>query len=574
MKVSCVIPAHNEEGNIEVLVTRLREVLGRDELTNDYELVLVDDNSTDSTPGMADRLAASSERIKVIHRRESPGFGKALKAGLKAATGDIIIPVMGDLSDDPEDIPKLVERIAEGYDVAYGSRFTEGGRTEGYPPFKMFCNRLFNNVVRVMFGIRHKDVTNAFKAYRREVLEAIGFDNIDASGFDITIEIPLKAHIIGFRSSEVPVTWHGRERGISKLKLSSNGYIYGRRLLSLFIMGNAVALKDLFRAVVRGSPLRIIAAIVLGLTLLIGLFLISGWMEVFKILSTISTKYLLLACLATLSAFIFRTWRWSVLLRTTGHVIPRDLIFKCIMFGWFINCLLPARVGDLARGVALKTTRDLPLSVSIPTIVLERAIDMIVLALLLGITSIFFIRSADFMMVNLFAAALAVLLVASLLIAYIFDEFLIRKLKSRIGKIESALKTLKDVLKSFSNNLSALILCFIIAIPVWLLEILSIYLAARAVHFYIPYPVATLAGITSFVAQALPLTPAGIGVHEVSVVGVLEVFDVRRDVGTAIALVDHFARVVVVYLFGFLAAVHIGFESREYFKRLSRGDPK
>lgn len=80
---------------------------------------------------------------------------------------------MGDLSDDPQDVPKLVRKIDEGYDIAYGSRFIEGGGTDGYPWAKMIANRTFNNVVRLLFGIKHKDITNAFKAYRKEVLESI-----------------------------------------------------------------------------------------------------------------------------------------------------------------------------------------------------------------------------------------------------------------------------------------------------------------------------------------------------------------------------------------------------------------
>ncbi|MCX9083590.1 MAG: glycosyltransferase family 2 protein, partial [Candidatus Methanoperedens sp.] len=119
---------------------------------------MVNDNSTDRTPAIIEELGKSNPRIRPVHRHTSPGFGSAVKEGMKNVSGDIITPVMGNLSDDPHDIPKLVKKIEEGYDIAYGSRFIEGGKTEGYPATKMIANRAFNNSVRLLFGIRHKDI--------------------------------------------------------------------------------------------------------------------------------------------------------------------------------------------------------------------------------------------------------------------------------------------------------------------------------------------------------------------------------------------------------------------------------
>ena len=351
MRVSIVVPAHNEEGNLENLAAKLVPLLERHEETQDYEIVLVDDNSKDKTSSIVDRLSIGNSRIKAIHRTESPGFGNAIKAGFRHACGDVIIPVMGDLSDDPEDIPKLIRKIEEGYDIAYGSRFVKGGSLNGYPMSKRFANRAFNNIVRFSFGIPHKDVTNAFKAYRKEVLEAIGIDNIEANGFDLTVEVPLKAHILGFKSAEVPVNWYGREKGEAKLKLSRNGSIYGKRLLKLFIWGNLVSLNDLFGSVVKGSLLGTLVALLLGFILLTSIFSFSGFSTVFRILESVSISWFLLCCASILMTFLLRTWRWSVILRSAGYVFRRDILFKCIMFGWLLNYLIPARVGDVARGM-------------------------------------------------------------------------------------------------------------------------------------------------------------------------------------------------------------------------------
>jgi len=245
MKVSIIIPAHNEGENLEKLMEHLITTLERRIETEDYEIIIVDDNSTDDTGKVADTLSQKNNRITVIHRKERLGFGNAVKTGLKRASGDVVIPVMGDLSDDPEDIPKLVRGIEEGYDIAYGSRFIRGGRVEGYSPLKMICNRSFNNLVRLLFGIKHKDITNAFKAYRKKVLDVVGIDSLKSKGFDLTVEIPLRAHLLGFSSVEVPVTWHGRERGASKLKLSRNGPLYGKRLLKMFILKNIIEVQKI-----------------------------------------------------------------------------------------------------------------------------------------------------------------------------------------------------------------------------------------------------------------------------------------------------------------------------------------
>ncbi|WP_457548796.1 flippase-like domain-containing protein, partial [Archaeoglobus sp.] len=561
MKISCVIPAKDEEENIPELVDKLVKVLSKYEETKDYEIVLVNDNSTDNTGKIIDELAKKNPRIRAVHRTKNPGFGNALKDGFKNATGDVIIPVMGDLSDDPEDIPKLVRKILEGYDVVYGSRFISGGSVEDYPRLKLIANRLFNNVIRLLFGIKHKDVTNAFKAYKREVLEEIG--DLESEGFDLTVEIPLKAHVLGFKSAEVPVRWYGRRKGEAKLKLSRNALIYGRRLLKLFVWGNAVALKDLFSAVFKGSPLHIVMAILLGLIVLFGLFALAGISKVFGMLANVNLIYFTLSCISVFMTFIFRTWRWSVLLRTSGYATSRDNIFKCLMFGWFINYLVPARLGDVARGVALKTTERTPLSVGLATIVVERAMDMIVLAVLL-IPAVAVLSKEKFISLEIFAVGIALSLVVVLIFAYKFDHLFVRLFEKRYTSIAESMKLLKRAIKEIYRNPYAIALCLGISVPVWLFEVLSIFLAARALSFNIPFSVAIVSGVVAFIVQAIPLTPAGIGVYEGAIASVLTLFGIPLDAGLTIALLDHLARGLVIYLFGALSTIHIGFASREY----------
>ena len=563
--ISCIVPARNEEGNIAKVVDALSPALGSSPLIRDYEIIIVNDNSSDSTGRLIDSLAQKDPHIRPVHRTSSPGFGNAVKSGMAEAKGDIVIPFMGDLSDNPRDIPRLVERIGEGYDVAYGSRFVEGGSLNNYPRAKLIANRTFNNLVRLSFGMSNRDITNAFKAYRKEVLDSIGIDNLESSGFDLTVEIPIKAHILGFRSSEVPVSWYDRTAGEAKLKLSRNGSIYGKRFMSLFFHGNLVALKDLFHFFVKGSWLGIILALFFGILILAFLFTLTGFSTIFSLLRQISWFWILLSCLAILFSFVMRTWRWSVLLRSAGYVYPRDILFKCLMSSWFLNYLIPARLGDIARAVALKTTSDAPFGMTLSTIVIERIYDMVTLALLLGIASLFFFQSS-FVYIEIGAFTIIAAMFCVLFIIYRYDETIIRFFEHRFPTIRQSLVLLKEGLANIVRNPEAMALCFILSFPVWLLEIASIFFAARSIGYDLSFVYATTAGVVAFLAQALPLTPAGLGIHEASITGILMLFSVPSATGMSIALVDHFARGLVIYVLGLIATIHIAFASRWYFR--------
>lgn len=234
MKLSIIIPLHNEAANIQPLLLSLTHTLDF-HYKDQYELVLVNDNSTDSTPSLIESYKSIYPQIKPVHRNHSKGFGNAVKSGLQASEGQILIIFMGDLSDDPSTIPRMTNAISQGYDIAYGSRFTEHGKAIDYPITKLISNRIFNNCVKLLFKMPHSDYSNAFKAYRREVIDAIGINNLESSGFDLTIELPLKAHILNFKSIEVPTTWSNRKSGKANLKLSQNATKYGIRLLKLYI---------------------------------------------------------------------------------------------------------------------------------------------------------------------------------------------------------------------------------------------------------------------------------------------------------------------------------------------------
>lgn len=230
MQLSIIIPAHNEELTLQKTVDRLAEILIQEKAAS--EIIIVNDNSSDRTAEIAQDLEKRYSQVKVIHRRPPVGFGLALREGFRQAKGEVIIPVMADASDDPKDVVKLFRKIKEGYDIVYGCRFCKGAKVYNYPFFKLIANRMGNWLIRFLFGIKEKDITNAFKAYKRKVIEEIA--PIDSNEFDITIELPIKAEMKGFKKTSVPVNWYGRTSGVSKLRLSEMVIAYLKRVYKLY----------------------------------------------------------------------------------------------------------------------------------------------------------------------------------------------------------------------------------------------------------------------------------------------------------------------------------------------------
>lgn len=222
MKLSIVIPAHNEEGSItdtvQAIVPRL------DTAHIDYELIIVNDNSTDATTDLVERLQAENDRIRLVHNTPPNGFGFAVRKGLESMTGDAVVIVMADGSDEPNNIIDYYQKLREGYDCVFGSRFMRDSRVRDYPGHKLALNRLANLFIRLLFGLRFNDITNAFKGYRKEVIQ--GVQPLIAHHFNLTVELPLKAIVRGYTYAVVPINWYGRLHGVSKLKIKEMGSRY------------------------------------------------------------------------------------------------------------------------------------------------------------------------------------------------------------------------------------------------------------------------------------------------------------------------------------------------------------
>ena len=231
MKLSVVIPAHDEVGSIGATVEALAAELKKEEIS--YEIVVVDDASSDGTAAVVRAIAAQDPAVRCIRSPRPPGFGHAVRAGLDEYTGDAVAIVMADLSDSPKDLVSYYRVLERGFDCAFGSRFVRGGRVSEYPKFKLALNRLVNLGIRVLFRHGYDDTTNAFKAYRREVVEHI--QPLLSNHFNLTVEMPLKAIVRGHSYEVVPISWTNRAHGVSKLRLQEMGSRYLFIVLYVFL---------------------------------------------------------------------------------------------------------------------------------------------------------------------------------------------------------------------------------------------------------------------------------------------------------------------------------------------------
>jgi dolichol-phosphate mannosyltransferase len=220
--LSVVIPAHNERENLRPTITSLATALEKACIT--YEILVANDHSNDGSEEELLALERAFPKLRHVTNQNSGGFGFAVRAGLEAFRGDRVAIVMADGSDDPEDVVKFHNKMNEGYDCVFGTRFARGGKVVGYPPHKLVLNRLTNLFIRLLFRLRTNDTTNAFKCYRRQVIA--GVQPILAHHFNLTVELPLKAIIRGYSYAVVPNAWYNRKVGFSKLRIREMGSRY------------------------------------------------------------------------------------------------------------------------------------------------------------------------------------------------------------------------------------------------------------------------------------------------------------------------------------------------------------
>ena len=220
---SIIIPAHNEEGCIASTCQAILECFEQAGVS-DFEICVINDNSRDRTEEILRELARCHSAVRYVNNTPPNGFGFAVRKGLECYAGQCVCVVMGDLSDSPEDILAYYREMKAGAECVFGSRFIKGSRVIDYPAHKLWLNRLANGFIKALFRLNHNDITNAFKCYRRDVID--GIQPLLSPHFNLTVEMPLKAIVRGFSFKTIPISWTNRQAGESKLKIKEMGSRY------------------------------------------------------------------------------------------------------------------------------------------------------------------------------------------------------------------------------------------------------------------------------------------------------------------------------------------------------------
>ena len=230
MSLSIVIPVYNEDKQLHNTVKKINKISKR---IKDYEIVFIDDFSTDNTKQIIKKSIRSNKKIK-YYKNIKKGLGSAIGLGINKSTKKFVCIFMCDNSDDLGDLMEYYKIINKNnLDAVLGSRFLKNSRITNYPILKMVLNRIFNYIVKIIFLSNYNDFTNAFKIYKKKTLKELM--PIVSDHFNVFLELPLKIIIRKYKYKIIPISWKGRKIGVSKFKISELGSMYIFTLLYCFI---------------------------------------------------------------------------------------------------------------------------------------------------------------------------------------------------------------------------------------------------------------------------------------------------------------------------------------------------
>jgi len=220
-QLDIILPVYHEEENIEEVINSIQKYV-----RTPYRVTLVFQDRYDPTRQVIKKLQKKLKNINVIFTKDGKGLVKALKEGFKETKFAIIVIMMADLSDNAKDIDKMVTKINQGYDLVCASRYSINGRRIGGPKMKGLLSHIACRSLAILTGLPTNDATNAFKCFRRSLLGKISIES--KKGFEMPLELTVKAFNSGLKITEIPTIWKDRKRGRSKFSLIQNTPLYLR----------------------------------------------------------------------------------------------------------------------------------------------------------------------------------------------------------------------------------------------------------------------------------------------------------------------------------------------------------
>lgn len=226
MRVLTIIPTYNELESLPKTLTRLREA------APSVDVLIADDNSPDGTGDLADEFAAADPQVKVLHRKSKEGLGAAYIAGFIWGLDegyDVLVEMDADGSHQPEQLPLLLDAIEQGADLVLGSRWVPGGKVVNWPQHRKLISRGGSLYSRILLGVKYRDITGGYRAFRRETLEQINLSKVDSVGYGFQVDMLWRVAQLGLKIVEVPITFVEREFGASKM----SGNIFQEAVLNV-----------------------------------------------------------------------------------------------------------------------------------------------------------------------------------------------------------------------------------------------------------------------------------------------------------------------------------------------------
>jgi len=214
MKTLVIIPTYNEKENIREIIDKILN------LGIKLDILVVDDNSPDGTHQIVREISEKDKRVNLLLRKKKEGLGVAYREGFKWSIEkgyELIIHLDADFSHNPEEIPNFIKKINEGYDVVVGSRYLNGVTVVNWPLKRLLLSYFANLYARIVTGLKIKDLTSGYKAFRKEVLENIPWKEISAGGYGFQIETVFYPFMMGYKVCEIPIIFIERRKGKSKM---------------------------------------------------------------------------------------------------------------------------------------------------------------------------------------------------------------------------------------------------------------------------------------------------------------------------------------------------------------------
>ncbi|MDZ7849279.1 MAG: flippase-like domain-containing protein [Halodesulfurarchaeum sp.] len=574
--VSVVLPAYNEEATIESTVETTLETLEEFLAPGEFEVIIAEDGCEDRTPEIADRLAATDDRIRHDHSEERLGRGEALNRAFEAAAGDTLVYFDTDLATDMAHLEELIESVKSGeYDLATGSRWMPGEEADR-PPKRAISSRGFNFLVRTLLGSQLRDHQAGFKAFSREAFEELRPIVKDTHWFWDT-EMLVKAQRRGFAVKEFAVNW--TPKGDSKVDLVRDVLGMGSQILRTAWELRVKPYANRRTGMVAGLLLSVLAIALMFL-----------YLDVERVISEIlgaDPALIGLAALIYVLSWPIRGWRYGDILAALGYREKTGFLTGAIFISQTGNLVFPARAGDAVRAYVVKARRAVPYTTGFASLAVERVFDLLTITMLAGSVLLGMAALAPeqvgaltqtlFEGVGLSGAqqesAQTAVLVASTvgagaIAAVVVIVLSARSDRNRIRELvewaseDSYVEFVATILERFVSDVQrvaaeprAFTRVGVASLAIWVIDVLTALLVFLA--FGVEVPLGLLLAVSFFavsvgnLAKVLPLSPGGIGLYEAAfTVLVVAMTGVNPSLAFGAAIVDHGIKNAITVLGG------------------------